>query len=54
MVISPYFFLGQGPEGATAASVKIDCGKAHFEALGTDVEFIVANNYAAFSGELTR
>jgi type III restriction enzyme len=33
---------------------KIDCGKAHFEALRTDVEFTVANNYAAFSGELTR
>ena len=33
---------------------KIDCGKAHFEALGTDVGFAVANNYAAFSGELTR
>jgi type III restriction enzyme len=32
---------------------KIDCGKAHFEALGTDVGFAVANNYAAFSGELT-
>ncbi len=32
---------------------KIDCGKAHFDALGTDVGFAVANNYAAFSGELT-
>ena len=25
---------------------KIDCGKAHFKALGTDVEFTVANNYS--------
>jgi type III restriction enzyme len=33
---------------------KIDCGKAHFEALGTDVEFTVANNYSAFSSEISR
>jgi len=32
---------------------KIDCGKAHFKALGTDVNFTVANNFAAFSGEMT-
>ena len=33
---------------------KIDCGKAHFEALGTDVEFTVANNYSAFSSEISQ
>ncbi|HSO82538.1 type III restriction-modification system endonuclease [Thiocapsa sp.] len=32
---------------------KIDCGKAHFAALGTDVAFTVANNYSSFSSELT-
>ena len=26
---------------------KIDCGKAHFEALGTDVGFEKAHNYSA-------
>ncbi len=29
---------------------KIDCGKAHFKALGTDVEFAVANSYDSFEG----
>ncbi len=33
---------------------KIDCGKAHFAALGTDVEFTVANNYSAFSSEVSQ
>jgi len=32
---------------------KIDCGKAHFKALGSAVQFTVANNYTAFSGEVT-
>jgi hypothetical protein len=34
------------------AQAKIDCGKAHFAALGTDVGVAVANNYSAFSSEL--
>lgn len=29
---------------------KIDCGKAHFEALGTNVDFAVANSYDSFEG----
>ncbi len=29
---------------------KIDCGKAHFKALGTDVHFTVANSYDSFEG----
>ncbi|GGF00813.1 type III restriction endonuclease subunit R [Kangiella profundi] len=30
---------------------KIDCGKAHFKALGNDVDFKVANDFNEFSGE---
>lgn len=29
---------------------KIDCGKAHFKALGTSVDFTVANSYDSFEG----
>jgi len=29
---------------------KIDCGKAHFKALGTNVGFMVANSYDGFEG----
>jgi len=29
---------------------KIDCGKAHFKALGTGVDFAVANSYDSFEG----
>ena len=29
---------------------KIDCGKAHFKALGTDMHFTVANSYDSFEG----
>ncbi len=29
---------------------KIDCGKAHFEALGTDMDFTVENSYDSFEG----
>jgi len=29
---------------------KIDCGKAHFKALGTDIDFAVANSYDSFEG----
>ena len=32
---------------------KIDCGKEHFKALGTEVEFKVANSYDTFSQGLT-
>lgn len=30
---------------------KIDCGKAHFKALGNDVEFTVSNGFDDFSGK---
>ncbi|MDA3821644.1 MAG: hypothetical protein PF450_03385, partial [Bacteroidales bacterium] len=30
---------------------KIDCGKAHFKALGNDVEFTVSNGFEDFSGK---
>ena len=36
-----------------AEQAKIDCGKEHFKALGTDVKFTVANTYERFSQELT-
>jgi type III restriction enzyme len=32
-----------------AEQVKIDCGREHFKALGTDVRFRVANNYDTFT-----
>ena len=33
---------------------KIECGRAHFKAMGNDVEFALANNYEAFSTELSK
>lgn len=33
---------------------KIDCGREHFKALGTDVGFTVANNYESFENELSK
>ena len=33
---------------------KIDCGREHFKALDTDVEFTVANNYRSFSERFTK
>ena len=33
-----------------AEQAKIDCGKAHFEALGTNVGFTVADSYDSFEG----
>jgi len=35
-----------------AEQAKIDCGKAHFKALGNDVEFMVANNFERFEGAI--
>jgi type III restriction enzyme len=32
---------------------KIDCGREHFKALGTDVGFTVANSYETFSDKLS-
>lgn len=32
-----------------AEQAKIDCGREHFKALGTDVDFAVANGYQTFS-----
>lgn len=32
---------------------KIDCGKKHFEALGTEVQFTVANNYDTFANKVS-
>jgi type III restriction enzyme len=32
---------------------KIDCGREHFKALGTDVRFMVANNYTTFSDKIS-
>lgn len=33
---------------------KIECGREHFKAMGNDVEFALANNYEAFSAELSK
>ncbi len=32
-----------------AEQAKIDCGKKHFKALDTEVDFTTANNYASFA-----
>lgn len=37
-----------------AEKAKIDCGRKHFEALGTKVGFTVANNYDTFSERVTQ
>lgn len=36
-----------------AEQAKIDCGREHFKALGTDVEFTVADSYDTFSKKLS-
>ena len=36
-----------------AEQAKIDCGREHFKALGSDVEFTVANSYDSFSEKLS-
>jgi len=36
-----------------AEQAKIDCGREHFKALGTDVEFTVANSFESFSEKVS-
>ncbi len=36
-----------------AEQAKIDCGREHFKALGTEARFTVANNYDTFSEQIT-
>lgn len=36
-----------------AEKAKIDCGRAHFEALETEVEFKVANDFESFTGQIS-
>jgi len=33
---------------------KIDCGKKHFKALGTEIDFTTANNYASFAEKFSK
>ena len=36
-----------------AEQAKIDCGREHFKALGSEVEFTVANSYDSFSEKVS-
>ncbi len=36
----------------SAEKAKIECGKAHFTALGNDIEFVKADSYDTFDSQI--